>query len=172
MLNRLFRRGYSHIEPTTMSVESAHKVVHGYAGFLETDAPFPGCVADVNELPYSKDKIKAALALCVTTIDAPEITEDLKHGYLMLSAWQEGVGGQTLGLNYGELNLDEDPMLIAERVQRQSASIQTWEKLVKAEQVSLLAEFERLTEQKEGSQKFVEAEAEISIKASCSTRYS
>ena len=174
MLNRLFRRGYSHIEPTPMSVESAHKVVHGYAGFLETDAPFPGCVADVNELPYSKDKIKAALALCVTTIDAPEITEDLKHGYLMLSAWQEGVGGQTLGLNFTELNLDDDPMLIAERIQRQSASIQRWEPQVKAEQVSLLAEFERLTEQKEVSKKIVEvgAEAEISIKASCSTRYS
>ena len=145
MFNRLFKRDYAGVMPPLMSVETAHKVVHGYAGFLETDAPLPGCVADVNQLPYSKEKIKAALALCATTTDAPDITEDLKHGYLMLSAWQEGVGGQTLGLNFGELNLDEDPMLIAERIQHQSASIQRWEPLIKAEQMSLLAEFERLS---------------------------
>jgi hypothetical protein len=145
MFNRLFRRSHNAVWPTLMSVETAHKVVHGYAGFLETDAPLPGCVADVNQLPYSKEKIKAALALCATTIEAPEITEDLKHGYLMLSAWQEGVGGQVLGLNFSEFDLDDDPMLIAERIQRQSAGIQRWEPQVKAEQVSLLAEFEGLT---------------------------
>ena len=144
MFNRLFKRGYAGVKPPLMSVETAHKVVHGYAGFLETDAPLPGCVADVNQLPYSKEKIKAALALCATTIDAPEITEDLKHGYLLLSAWQEGVGRQISGLNFRELNLDEDPMLTAEKIQHQSASIQRWEPLVKAEQVSLLAEYERL----------------------------
>ena len=145
MFNRLFKRGHAEDKPTLLSVETAHKVVHQYAEFLETGAPLPGCVADVNQLPYPKEKIRAALALCATTTDAPDITEDLKHGYLMLSAWQEGVGGQTLGLNFGELNLDEDPMLIAERIQHQSASIQRWEPLIKAEQMSLLAEFERLS---------------------------
>jgi hypothetical protein len=54
MFNRLFKRGYAGAKPPPMSVETAHKVVHGYAGFLETDAPLPGCVAYLNQLPYSK----------------------------------------------------------------------------------------------------------------------
>jgi hypothetical protein len=144
MFNRLFKRGHAENKPTLLSVETAHKVVLQYAEFLETGVPLPGCVADVNQLPYPKERIKAALALCASTVDAPEITEDLKHGYLMLSAWQEGVGGQTLGLDFTALNLDEDPMLIAERIQCLSDDIQRWEPLVKAELVSLMAEFEGL----------------------------
>ena len=94
MFNCLLKRGHTKDKPTLLSVETAHKIVHQYAEFLEAGAPLPGCVADVNQLPYPKQEIKAALVLCASTIDTPEITEDLKHGYLMLSAWQEGVGGQ------------------------------------------------------------------------------
>lgn len=151
MFNRLLKRRHAELKPALMNVETAHKVIHEYAAFMETGAPLPGCVANVDQLPYPKEKIKAAIAVCATTINAPEITEDLKHGYLMLSAWQEDVGGQTLGLDFRQLNLDEDPMLVAERIQRQSANIERWKPLVKADQVSLLAEFERLTGQKQES---------------------
>ena len=159
--NRLFKRGHAELKPALMSLETAHNVVNTYAVFMETDAPLPGCVADVNQLPYPKDQIKTAIAVCAATIDAPEIKEDLKHGYLMLSAWQEDVGGQTLGLDFRELDLDEDPMLVAERIQNQSASVQRWEPLVKADQMCLLAEFEALTAQKKNSDKIMEARAGI-----------
>jgi hypothetical protein len=145
VFDRRFKRSHSSAGGPLLSVDTAHKVVHRYAAFLETDAPLPGCVADLNQLPYPKEKIKTAIAVCAATIDAPEITEDLKHGYLMLSAWQKDVGGQTLGLDFRELDLDEDPILVAEKIQRQSTGIERWEPLVKAEQASLLAEFEMLT---------------------------
>jgi hypothetical protein len=144
MFNRLFKRCRAKPGAPKLSVEAAHKVVHDYAAFLETSAPLPRCVADVNQLPYPKEYIKTAISVCAATIDVPEIIEDLKHGYLMLSAWQEDVGEQTLELDFTELNLDEDPMLVAKRIQSQCTSISRWEPLVQADQILLLAEFERL----------------------------
>ena len=93
MFNQLFKRTRFRVGAPILSVEAAHKVVHDYAAFLESNAPLPGCVADVIKLPYPKEHIKTAISVCAATLDAPEITEDLKHGYLMLSAWQEDVGG-------------------------------------------------------------------------------
>jgi len=92
MFNRLFSRKISRARPCELSIETAQRVVQDYRVFLESSAPLPGRVADVSELPHSKDLIKDAISVCITELRDTQLTEHLKYGYLMLSAWQSGVG--------------------------------------------------------------------------------
>ena len=144
MLSRLLKRGKYGDGTVLMSIETAHKVVQDYGNFLETSAPLPGCVADVNQLPHSKEHIKAAIGVCVGKIRVPDVIDELRSGYLMLSAWQNDVGQQTLGLDFTQLNLDKDPMLVAELIQQQSDTIGRWKPMIEADQAALMSEFELL----------------------------
>jgi len=145
ILQSLFRRAYDSSSAGVMDIHTAHRIVQDYGDFLQTSSPLPGCVADVKLLPHSKNRIKDAIGVYVNTIGEDEITEDLKHGYLMLSAWQNGVGERTLGLDFTQIDLDEDPLLVAEMIQRQSDSISKWKPLIEADQIDLMSEYELLT---------------------------
>ncbi len=144
LFNGLLKRGKPSSGSTLMSIETAHKVVREYGHFLETSAPLPGCVADVNQLPHSKEYIKAAIRVCVNKIRVPEVIEELKSGYLMLSAWQNDVGEQTLGLDFTQLDLDEDPMLVAQMIHQQNDSIGRWKPMIAADQITLMSEFVKM----------------------------
>ena len=144
MFNGLLNRGKPGSGATLMSIETAHKVVQEYGDFVETSAPLPGCVADVNQLPYSKEYIKAAIGVCANKIRVPEVIEELKNGYLMLSAWQYDVGQQTLGLDFTQLNLDEDPILVAEIIQQQDDRMRGWKPMIEADQAALMSEFDSI----------------------------
>ncbi|MEH6593360.1 MAG: hypothetical protein V7746_24030 [Halioglobus sp.] len=140
MFNRLFANPKPSSDTIELSVQSAQKVVQQYCSFLESSAPLPGCVADSTQLPHCKDTIKEAIATCITAISDPVLTEHLRHGYLMLAAWQDGVGDRTLGLDFTQLNLDQDPMALAELIQQQSNRMENWNTRVEADQVSLMSE--------------------------------
>jgi hypothetical protein len=127
-----------------MDISAAQHILRDYGNFLELRAPLPGCVADVKHLPHSKQRIKDAIGQYVISSGEQAVREELKHGYLMLSAWQNNVGEETLGLDFAQLDLDEDPQLVAEKIQRQSASIGRWKSVIEADQSKLMAEFERL----------------------------
>lgn len=144
VFNRLLKRGKAGNGSTLMSIETAHRVVREYGHFLETSAPLPGCVADVDQLPHSKEYIKAAIGVCVNKIKVPEVIEELKNGYLMLSAWQNDVGEQTLGLDFTQLDLNEDPVLIAQMIQQQSDGIGRWKPMIEADQIALMSEFVKI----------------------------
>ena len=140
MFNRLFRGELRRSNPCELSLETARQVVQDYKEFLETSAPLPGRVADVSELPHSKDHIKDAISVCITVLGDPQLNEHLKYGYLMLSAWQNGVGAQTLGADFAQLDLDGDPLELAQQIQEQSAPMEKWKPVIQAEQARLTSE--------------------------------
>lgn len=144
ILGRFLGRGKASNNVAFMRFDRAHRIVREYADFLQTSSPMPGCVADVKQLPHAKAQIKDAIGVYVNKIREDAVTEELKHGYLMLSAWQDGVGEESLGLDFTQLDLDEDPQLVAEMIQEQSASIGKWKPVIEADQAELKAEFELL----------------------------
>jgi hypothetical protein len=78
-------------------------VVSAYLFHLEHSAPTPGCVADVRELPCSKETIKQALRWRMLRTPDADFRDTLKVAYVALSDWQEGVGAEHLGLDVGKL---------------------------------------------------------------------
>lgn len=127
-----------------LDLQSAQKVVQEYADFLEIAAPLPGRVADESRLPYSKLLLKHALGVCINGTGDPELIGHLKNGYLMLSAWQSGVGPCTVGVDLSSLDLEADPIDIADAIQLQSANMERWQPLVEAEQAQLATELKVL----------------------------
>jgi hypothetical protein len=136
----IFHRFFRENSHAADNIHSAQKVVQEYANFLNTSAPLPGCVADTSELPHRKALIKASLSACINATGDPGLIEHFKNGYLMLSAWQEGVGDKVLGVDFTRMNLEEDPIDIAEQVQYQNDQVEHWTPVVVREQKILAAE--------------------------------
>lgn len=144
MFNRLFRKVGARQATRELDMATAQSVVQDYRIFLETSAPLPGRVADERRLPHSKEHIKQAISVCISTIRDPGLNEHLKHGYLMLSAWQIGVGDKNLGVDFTQLDLEADPIELADQIQRESKVMRKWNPLIKAEQSILLTELKAL----------------------------
>jgi hypothetical protein len=113
-------------------VEAQRKVLD-YARFLETSAPMPGRIADVSSLPHPKEKLQSALLMCIGSSSDAHLEEHLKHGYLMLSAFQSDVGEQQIGVDFANLDLESDPVTIAEIIECKSAEARDWEPRIQAE---------------------------------------
>ena len=128
-----------HHEPGT-----AKQLVEGYLYFLESWGPLPGRVADTKQLPYSKDAIKATLSARLMITQDPRCSERLRQSYLMLSAWQEGVGDEAIGLNFEQLDLTVAPEELSEIIQIISASMEKWTPLIDAEREALLEELKTM----------------------------
>lgn len=131
IFTRLFgrRKGRSQ----TLGFIETQRMVLDYARFLEHSAPLPGRLVDASSLPHGKSELKEALLMCIGNCNDPRLEEHLKHGYLMLSAFQEGVGEQDLGTDFGSLDLDLDPLDIATRIEQESAVLHPWRESVQAE---------------------------------------
>lgn len=127
-----------------LDLDTAQKIVQDYANFLEIAAPLPGRVADENRLPYSKQHIKNALSVCINATGDPELIGHLKNGYLMLCAWQPDVGQRVVGVDFSSLDLEADPMEVAESIQRHAEQMDRWDPLVQAEQAELATELKVL----------------------------
>jgi hypothetical protein len=78
-------------------------VVSAYLCHLERSAPTPGCVADVMELPCSKEAIKTALRWRLLHTGDADFRDTLKVAYVALSDWQEDVGAEHRGLDMARL---------------------------------------------------------------------
>lgn len=99
--------------------EDFEDVVSAYLFHLERSAPTPGCVADVRELPCSKEAIKRALRWRLLHTGDADFRDTLKVAYVALCDWQEGVGAEHRGLDAGKLRPDlsagERAAMIAEK---------------------------------------------------------
>ena len=126
------------------AIRTAQEIAQAYGRLLDSSAPLPGCVADASQLPYDKDTIKQALAICLSANNDPHLTQHLKHSYRQLAAWQYGVGDNTLGLDFTRIDLEADPNEIAALVQQRSAAMYWWDALIKAERTKLEAELRAL----------------------------
>lgn len=140
IIKRLFGFRNTRQDHGRLSADTAQRVVNEYAMFMEDSAPLPGRVADAADLPHEKETIKAALATCIAKSSDPVLVEHLRHGYLMLSAWQDGVGDTPIGVDYTQLDLGADPMDVAEEIQRCADLMKAWTPLIDAEQETLTRE--------------------------------
>ena len=144
IFNRLFKRDTSSTDQHDLSIDAAQQIVQQYRLFLEDSAPLPGRVSDVSHLPHRKEVIKDALLVCIRAFRDPSLTEHLRHGYLMLSAWQSGVGQHDLGPDFTQLDLEADPMELAELIQQKSVAANKWTPLIKSEQAMLESELQAI----------------------------
>lgn len=130
--------------PTEMTPEAAQKIVHDYGAVLASSAPAPGCVADVGNLPHSKEHIKQALVFALLLTKEPQMREQLKVSYTLLADWQEGVGNETLGIDLTNMELDADPLEMAKQIASQGNEMEKWTRLVQAEHEALKSELQKL----------------------------
>lgn len=145
LLDRIFGRTKAKQHtPTGMTPETAEKIVQDYGTVLESSAPAPGCVADVCNLPYSKERIKQALVFALCLNKEPQRREHLKVGYILLADWQEGVGSGTVGIDLTRMDLNADPLEIAKRIASQANAMEKWTPLVQAEHEALKSELQKL----------------------------
>jgi hypothetical protein len=139
ILKKLFGSG-STTTPATMSEEEAEKIIQAYGAVLQTQAPPPGCVADTDKLPFPKQKIKAALIISLKATTDQRMREMLKVGYIQLADWQEGVGETDQGLDLPNVDLNDDPVKLAQQVLAQGSGYEKWQPVVEAEQEKLKQE--------------------------------
>lgn len=126
---------------------TSQEIVADYGRMLES-APAPiGVVADVDELPYSKEEIKKAILTLLVIIEDLEIQKILCEAYYSLASWQPGVGPKRLGIDLTEYNAE----LGAENLMKISASFleaykewKMWESVVSKEQDHLLEDLRKL----------------------------
>lgn len=95
----------------------AQRRVLDYARYLEDHPPLPGRIRDTRALPHEKVLLKRALLMCISHASDGRLEEHLKAGYLMLSAFQPGVGSGDIGPDFAALDLDADPLDIATRIE-------------------------------------------------------
>lgn len=119
-------------------------IVQAYGKILETSAPTPGTIADVDKLPYTKKQIKDALIAALRSTDDPQMKEHLKVGYIQLADWQEGVGNSNQGLDLSNIDLNQDTESLAQQVLEQSAGTKDWAVVVQKERAALKQELQKL----------------------------
>ena len=127
-----------------MTVDAAEDIIQDYGAVLENSAPTPGCVADVDNLPHPKERIKQAIAMVLPQVDDPQLREFLKIGYMQLADWQEGVGSEQIGMDMMNMDPDADPMEMAKKIASQGDAMEKWTPLMEAEREASKAELEDL----------------------------
>jgi hypothetical protein len=120
------------------------RVVQAYGKVLETSAPVSGTVADAEQLPYSKQKIKEAIVAALRSTDDLQTKEHLKVSYIQLSDWQEGVGKPDQGLDVSTLDMNQDVESLAKVVVEQSSGSEKWTAIAQKEQEILKQELQEL----------------------------
>jgi hypothetical protein len=84
-----FRRLFGHRPPDVDPVAEVQKILTAYCAILASNTR---TVADSSELPYPKNRIKAALVAAIKLSPDPKQREQLKAAYVGLAGWQDGIG--------------------------------------------------------------------------------
>jgi hypothetical protein len=125
MLDSLFsrapRRNAAEFDP-----DIGEDIVAAYCQALEESAPLPGCVADVEELPYPKETIKEALRWRLQRTSDVDYRDTLKVAYVALADWQPGVGPRHRGLDLTQLPPDLSRQQRLERIAEQALEGAAW----------------------------------------------
>jgi hypothetical protein len=141
IFDKLFRQKLQ--APAQPSFDEAREIVGAYGGILES-GPAPGTVADATELPYPKERIKAALLLLLKMTTDSTMRSHLSSGYVCLADWQPGVGPQRIGVDVGKIDLTQDTATIARQLLADDVGSSEWLRKVKAEQEALVHDLRRL----------------------------
>jgi hypothetical protein len=118
-------------------------VVAEFGEVLGNRAPAPGCVADVDELPYPKKEIRVAILLMLAATSEPKLQEHLTNAYVLLARWQEGVGPTHKGLDVSKLDCTKSPQDISKEVLTRTEEMKKWQPMIDAETKSLLDDLQK-----------------------------
>ncbi len=124
LFTRLFGRPDNGVRE--MDFIGAQRMVLDYARYLEGASPMPGQVLDASCLPHDKELLRDALLFCISNSSDPRLEEHLKAGFLMLSAFQHGVGEAGAGVEFAALDLDADMLDTAHHLEMQQERSQHW----------------------------------------------
>lgn len=124
--------------------EQARMIVDAYARFLETSGPLPGQVMDISSLPCEKGEIRRALLLCLNCNLDTDLQADLEAGFLLLSAFQDGVGTLPAGEVFAALDLDACPREINAYLAGEHDAFEPWRKKARTELQRLRREVEQI----------------------------
>ncbi len=125
-------------------LEEARGAVDDYARFLERAGPMPGQVVDSAVLPLAKNEIRAALLLCLSCSLEPELQEHLEAGYLLLSAFQPGVGPLPVGEAFAGLDLEAPPESISAQLAEDYRGAEPWRQQARDELQQLRRELDQI----------------------------
>ena len=101
-------------------------------------------MADASRLPHPKTELKLALLLCLAEAHDDMMREHLEAGYLMLSAFQEGVGGESVGERFADMDLEASPEQIAATLERKHHQAAPWRRRSEEELQRLQLELDQL----------------------------
>ena len=131
----IFTRLFGRRDPAAerQSFVRAQRRVLDYARYLEECPPMLGRILDQSKLPHNKESLKSALLMCIGNTHDERLEEHLKAGYLMLSAFQSGVGEQDIGADFAALDLEQDPLDVATRIELDEERAGAWRHRVQDE---------------------------------------
>ncbi len=112
LLSFLFRRDTPRAPRSDLTPAVAEKIVNAYGAAMASKR---SVLADISGLPYSKERIKAALLVALSMTRDANMRERLKAGYVSLADWQAGIGSRP---NPFDKTQDEtaDPKAAAARI--------------------------------------------------------
>lgn len=144
IFRKLFGGKNTEDKSKSMSIPEAEKIMHSYSGYMQTDSPTPGCVADSSKLPYPKDKIKEALKIALTNVSDPKFRNALSTSYLHLANWQDGVGKSDVGFDISGLDPSGDINELLKSVTSAGDPKNSWQEMVDKELIELERELKTL----------------------------
>jgi hypothetical protein len=130
------------------SYADAVEIVCDFGALIEARPPLPtGMVADVNELPHSKDDIKKALLIVLLSIDDETKKRELSEAYSLLAYWQPGIGKKRVEVNLKDApsGSDKDEVLeFSRRFMERYEKWKKWEPIVEREYTELVHDLTKL----------------------------
>ncbi len=139
MFNRLMGRGGDEA-PDDATLE----IMRAYGALMQQQAAGQAGLGDSEELPCSKEEIKAAIIATMQSTGDSDSREMLKAGYVYLANWQEGFNKAEQEGELPSLDEEKDPLELADQILEGRPSYEGWQAKVKAEQQVLQKELEQL----------------------------
>jgi len=140
----IWLKKYTGIASPTQDNDDPTTIIQDYGDIIVNSAPTPGCVADESKLPYPKEKIKEAIIWGLRNTEDPDAINSLKFGYVQLASWQPGIGESDKGLDLTKLDLNQDIMIHAEEIIKQTGGSNDWKEASESERETLYQELEHL----------------------------
>jgi hypothetical protein len=143
LLKKLFKRASDSLKKNEkeLNADEVESIVNAYGALLEKGVPASGCVADVNKLPDTKERVMNALLMTMLSAVDPELKAALKFGFTNLANFQEGVGERDIGLDLSGIDAKnmtkEDLIRLAKEIQEPFSEYEKWIPIIEKEQNEL-----------------------------------
>jgi len=139
--NRLFGRAFPKEASGDSSLREAQAIVNEYDAAL---ASSKALATDAPELPYPKNRIKAALVAAMRATSDASMRDHLKAGCVSLADWQEGVNTDALAFESAAKDLSSDSLKVAKPLAEAAPAFMNIQSQIVAEVTRLADELKSL----------------------------